>query len=398
MVEVPVDLWEADIPEPLVYEKTRRYRSAPDAKDVASVAAALVDAQRPVIFAGQGVHYAKAWKQLQTLAELLEAPVGTSNPGKSVFDETHPLALGAGSTTHSKQFHVMLQKADVVFGVGCSWTATPFNMQMPKGKKMLHLTLDAADVNKDIASSHALVGDAGLALDALIAEVRERLTSKPRGNPGATAREVAALREEWMGLWLPRLTSNQAPLTPYRVIWDLLNTVDVATTIVTHDSGSPRDQLVPFWRCKTPGSYIGWGKSTQLGYGLGLAIGAKLAAPDKLCINVWGDAAIGFTGMDLETAARGNIPILSILFNNSVMAAELNVMKYSTEKFQSTAISGNYADFAKALGCYGERVTEPGAIVPAIKRAVAKIKDGQPALLEFITERQSPRSSEVTAH
>jgi acetolactate synthase I/II/III large subunit len=102
--------------------------------------------------------------------------------------------------------------------------------------------------------------------------------------------------------------------------------------------------------------------------------------------------------MDLETAARGNIPILSILFNNSVMAAELNVMKYSTEKFQSTAISGNYADFAKALGCYGERVTEPGAIVPAIKRAVAKIKDGQPALLEFITERQSPRSSEVTAH
>ena len=129
----------------------------------------------------------------------------------------------------------MLQKADVVFGVGCSWTATPFNMQMPKGKKMLHLTLDAADVNKDIASSHALVGDAGLALDMLIAEVRNRLKSKPHGRDGKIIREIAALREEWMGVWTPRLTSNQAPLTPYRVIWDLLNTVDVANTIVTHD-------------------------------------------------------------------------------------------------------------------------------------------------------------------
>jgi thiamine pyrophosphate-dependent acetolactate synthase large subunit-like protein len=229
----------------------------------------------------------------------------------------------------------------------------------------------------------------------LIEEVKSRLKSKPHGRDGKIIREVAALREEWMGVWTPRLTSNQTPLTPYRVIWDLLNTVDVANTIVTHDSGSPRDQLVPFWRCKTPRSYIGWGKSTQLGYGLGLAIGAKLAAPEKLCINVWGDAAIGFTGMDLETAARGRIPILSILFNNFVMAAELNVMKYSTDKFESTAISGNYADFAKSLGCHGERVTEPGAIIPAIKKALAKIAEGQPALLEFITERQSPRSSEA---
>ena len=208
MVEVPVDLWEAEIPDPLVYEKTPRYRSAPDPKDVAAVAEALVAAQRPVFFAGQGMLYAKAWKQLQTLAELLEAPVGTSNPGKSAFDETHPLALGAGSTTHSKQFYEMLQKADVVFGIGCSWTATPFNMQMPKGKKMLHLTLDAADMNKDIASSHALVGDAGLALDTLIDEVESRLKSKPHGRDGKIIREVAALREEWIGVWMPRLTSN----------------------------------------------------------------------------------------------------------------------------------------------------------------------------------------------
>ena len=394
MVEVPVDLWNEEVLEPLVYQKTPRLRVGPDPKAVSDVAAALVAAERPVIFAGQGIHYAKAWSQLQTLAELLEAPVGTSNPGKSAFDETHPLALGAGSTTHSKQFYRMLHDADLVFGAGCSWTATPFNMQMPKGKKMVHLTLDPADINKDIASDHALVGDAALALDALIEEVRDRLKGKPRGRLSAVTGKIRALKEEWLAQWMPRLTSSSAPLSPYRVIWDLMHTVDVPNTIVTHDSGSPRDQLVPFWQCKTPRSYIGWGKSTQLGYGLGLAIGAKLAAPEKLCINVWGDAAIGFTGMDIETAARAKLPILSILMNNYVMAAELNVMKYSTEKYHSTDIGGNYADFARSLGCYGERVSEPGAIIPAIKRALEKINDGQPALLEFMTERQSPRSAE----
>ena len=149
------------------------------------------------------------------------------------------------------------------------------------------------------------------------------------------------------------------------MIWDLLHTVDVANTIITHDAGSPRDQLSPFWQPTTPLSYIGWGKTTQLGYGLGLAMGAKLARPDKLCINVWGDAAIGFTGMDFETAVRERIPILSILFNNFSMAIELKVMPVATEKYRSTDISGNYADMARAFGGYGERVTDPAEIVPA---------------------------------
>ena len=186
---------------------------------------------------------------------------------------------------------------------------------------------------------------------------------------------------------MPRLTQNTKPLSPYRVIWDLMQTVDLTNTIITHDAGSPRDQLSPFWETVTPLSYIGWGKTTQLGYGLGLAMGAKLAAPQKLCINLWGDAAIGFTGMDFETAVRERIPILSVLLNNFSMAIELKVMAVATEKFRSTDISGNYADMAKAFGGHGERVTEPGEIVPAIKRAIKQTQEGKPALLEFITEK-----------
>ena len=195
-----------------------------------------------------------------------------------------------------------------------------------------------------------------------------------------------------MADWRPLLTSDETPLNPYRVLWDLQRTVDVAKTIITHDAGSPRDQLSPFWKTMSPLSYIGWGKSTQLGYGLGLIMGAKLACPDKLCINVWGDAAIGFTGMDFETAVREHIPILSILLNNSAMAIELDQMPVATERFRATDISGDYAAFARALGGHGERVTAPDEIVPAIRRGIAATEAGTPALIEFITATETRAS------
>ncbi|MEK7714276.1 MAG: thiamine pyrophosphate-requiring protein, partial [candidate division NC10 bacterium] len=369
------------------YTPAPRLRTAPDPRAVAEVAAALVAAERPVIYAGQGVHYARAWKQLRELAELLEAPVTTSLQGKSAFPETHPLSLGSGGRSISKALHHFLANADLIFGIGCSFSTTNYGVAMPKGKRIVHATLDPADINKDLRAELALVGDAALTLDALLAEVRDRLKGGPRGRGAAVTQEIKQLKSEWLAQWMPRLTAESKPLSPYRVLWDLMHSVDVANTIITHDAGSPRDQISPFWEPVAPLTYIGWGKTTQLGYGLGLAMGAKLARPDKLCVNVWGDAAIGFTGMDFETAVRERIPILSVLLNNFSMAIELKVMKVATEKYRSTDIGGNYADFARALGGWGERVTEPGQIVPAIKRAIGTTREGTPALLEFITEK-----------
>src|SRR5437773_2055581 len=286
LVEIPVDVMREEVPDGWTYTPAPRLRVAPDPKSVSEVAAALVAAERPVIYAGQGVHYAKAWTQLRVLGE-----------------------------------------------------------------------------------------------------VRDRLKGKPRGRMPAVTAEISRLKTEWMAQWMPRLTAKTTPLSPYRVIYDLLHTVDVPNTIITHDAGSPRDQISPFWEPIAPLTYIGWGKTTQLGYGLGLAMGAKLAQPDKLCVNVWGDAAIGFTGMDFETAVRERIPILSVLLNNFSMAIELKVMATATEKYRSTDISGNYADMAKAFGGWRERVTAPDDIVPAIKRAIAKTREGTPALPEFITEK-----------
>jgi thiamine pyrophosphate-dependent acetolactate synthase large subunit-like protein len=387
IVEIPSDMWNEDVPEPLDYAPVLRTRYGADPLHIKEAAQLLIGARRPVIYAGQGVHYARAWPQLKRLAERLAIPVTTSLGGKSSFPETHPLSLGSGGLAVPRAVPKFLKEADLVFGIGCSFTETNFGIAMPKGKTIIHATLDPNHLNKDVEAKIGLVGDAGLVLDALLAEIETSVTSDRDASP--VSAEIAAINNEWLEKWLPKLTSNDAPLNPYRVLWDLQHTVDIDNTIITHDAGSPRDQLSPFWKTTQPLSYLGWGKTTQLGYGLGLAMGAKLAAPDKLCINVWGDAAIGFTGMDFETAVRERIPILSILLNNFSMAIELKVMPVSTEKYRSTDISGDYAAMARAFGGYGERITQPEDIVPAIKRGIAKTKEGVPVLLEFITSKET---------
>jgi acetolactate synthase-1/2/3 large subunit len=264
---------------------------------------------------------------------------------------------------------------------------------MPAGKTIIHATLDPKDVNKDVAVQHALVGDAKLTLGALSAAMADMERSNATARADVPGR-IAELRGAWLAEWQERLTSDATPISPYRVIYELNRMAPKDRTIITHDAGSPRDQMTPFWEATAPLSYLGWGKTTQLGYGLGLAMGAKLAKPDHLCINVWGDAAIGFTGMDLETAARERIAILSILFNNSSMAIEIPIMPVSQAKYGATDITGNYADLATSLGCYGERIADPSEIVAALKRGIAATEEGRPALLEFRTAKETTISNE----
>jgi acetolactate synthase-1/2/3 large subunit len=393
LIEVPADLWHAEIPGGWSHTPALRTRSGPDPAAVATAARVLAGAQRPVIYAGQGVHWAKAWPELRALAEAWNIPVTTSIEGKSAFPENHPLSLGSGGRANPRPVKRFLADADVILGVGCSFALTGFGVPMPAGKTIIHATLDPSDVNKDVAVQHALVGDAKLTLAALTGAMAGLDTAAAAARSDVPA-QIAALREPWLAEWAPKLTSESAPISPYRVIAELNAMVDKEMTIITHDAGSPRDQLTPFWEATAPLSYIGWGKTTQLGYGLGLAMGAKLARPDRLCINVWGDAAIGFTGMDLETAARERIAILSILFNNSAMAIEIPIMPVSQAKYGATDITGNYADLATALGCYGERVDDPAEITAALKRGIAATMEGRPALLEFRTAKETAISNE----
>ncbi len=393
MVEIPADIALQEVDESAsLYQPVKVTRSAANPRDIDEVARVLLEARSPVIHAGQGVMYAEATEELKQLAELLQVPVMTTLAGKSSFPEDHSLSLGTGAATSAGPVVQFVGKADVIFGIGTSFTKHGMTMTIPPGKVMIQATNDDRDINKDYTIDYPIIGDAKLVLGQLIEAVKDRLGSNNRDGDGATAKEVKTAKDEWLSEWMPKLTSDEVPMTPYRVIWELMQTVDPADAIVTHDSGSPRDQMVPFYRSSVPRSYLGWGKSHGLGTGLGLAIGAKLAAPDKLAIHWMGDAAFGMVGLDFETAVRSSLPILAIVSNNSTMAAETRAMPISHELYKTRDLGGNYADMATAMGGYAERVENPAEIGPSIQRARRATENGQAALLEFITCEETAAS------
>jgi acetolactate synthase I/II/III large subunit len=385
LIEVPDEVFTAEYKGTLDYVPVPIQRAAPDPSAVAKAAEMLLTAKHPLLWAGQGVHYAQASEQLAALAELIPAPVVATNPGKSAIPDSHPLALGAATRSRSKQFAEFMGRADLVLAIGSSLTRTNFGPSVPPGKTIIHSSNEAGDINKEYRADHAIVGDATLVIEALIAEVNAR--KRGGGNALADLKEdIAATKKAWRDEWSRHLDSEEVPINQYRVIRDMMRTLDRDNVIITHDSGSPREQLLPFWETTKAGSYMGWGKSTQLGYGLGITMGAKLAAPEKVCINVMGDAAIGMTGMDIETAARNRIAVLTVVFNNGVMAAERDVLKISTKKYGALTVSGNYSKVAQGLNVDSARVEKPADIVPALKDAVAVTETGVPFLLEFVVK------------
>src|SRR3954468_15942368 len=386
LIEVPPEVWEGEYKGELDYAPMAVARTAPDPDALKQAVRMLLAAKNPILWAGQGVHYAEAAEQMAALAELIPAPAVAAKQGKSAIADSHPLALGASTRSRSKMFTDYMRKADLNLAVGSSLTRTNFGPWVPPGKTLIHSTNEADDINKEYRADFGIVGDAKLVLEALIAEV-----GREKGGGGANAlnslkEEIAAAKKAWQGEWTKHFDSDETPINQYRVIRDLMRTVDRDNMIVTHDSGTPREQMMPFWETTKAGSYMGWGKSTQLGYGLGITMGAKLAAPSKLCVNVMGDAAIGMTGMDIETAARNRIGILTVVFNNGVMGAERDVLKISDEKYGAMAVGGNYTKVAEGLNVAARRVEKPADIVGAIKEAVATTESGAPYLLEFVVK------------
>ena len=365
MVEIPADVAVAEVDDaiPASYRRVR-------------------------LFCGQGVLYAGAGRELIEFAELVGVPVMTTMAGKSAFPEKHPLALGSSSSVMSEPVLEFWRRADLVCGIGTSFTKHVMSTPIPVGKTIIQLTNNPSDIAKDYDVDVAAVGDAKLVLRQLTEACRDLMCGEPITRNGTTGDEIEALRRKWLGDWMPKLTSDEKPITPYRVIWEFMQRVDPAEAIVTHDSGSPRDQIMPFYQAGGPRTYLGWGKSHGLGTGLGLSIGAKLAAPDKFVVNYMGDAAFGMTGLDVETAVRCKIPILTIVLNNSSMAIETRHLPLSHAKYRTRDIGGDYADMATAMGAWAERVDEPDDVGPALERARRATEDGRTALLEFITSEE----------
>jgi thiamine pyrophosphate-dependent acetolactate synthase large subunit-like protein len=388
MLELPADVANEEFPDAAFqYKPVKATKSGGDPADIRAAVKALIAARNPVIRSGQGVLFAQAWDELRELAELLQIPVFTTMSGKSGFPENHPLALGAGGRVRPKAVMHFLKKADLVFAIGSSCTKEGFTTPIPDGKAVIQATIDERDLSKDYPLEVAILGDAKIVLRQLVDEVKAQLGTTKK-NDGSVARELKAVKDEWLKEWAPKLNSDETPVNPYRLINDMMKVFNPAQTIITHDAGYPRDTLLPFWETTTPGGYIGWGKTTTLGGALGFTLGAKLAQPQKHCIAYMGNASFGMVGMDFETAVRERIPILVVVKNDYRLGGYNRFHPFASEKFALNQQFGDYAKVAEALGGHAERVTQPGEVIPALQRARKSIESGKAALLEVITKEE----------
>lgn len=390
IVEIPDDVGSRETPDPTAtYLSPKRALRSPSTGDVRDAVKLLLGARRPVIWSGMGVLLSDATEDLRELAELTGVPVYCTLPGKSSFDERHPLALGAGSAATTLQARRWLQESDVLFAVGSSMTRTGYGQPIPDGKTIIHSVESVEDINKDYSVAVGLPGDAKLTLRAMIQEIRAQTGADgPKGRAGVSA-EIAAIRAEWLSEWTPLLNSDEVPINTYRVIGELERNLDKDNSIVTHDAGAPRDTIVPFYTATVPHSYIGWGKTTHLGYGIPLMIGAKLAKPEKFCLNFMGDLAFGHTGLELETAVRAGLPITTVVINNRTMGGYDEKMPVAMERYGVGNQSGDYAGVAKALGARSVRINDPKRIGPALKSAMRHNAEGRVAMIEIATRQET---------
>jgi len=208
-------------------------------------------------------------------------------------------------------------------------------------------------------------------------------------------KEINVLKKKWMQDWNPLLNSSEIPLNYYRIINEIYKNIDPENSIVTHDAGAPRDCMVPFYNATLPNSYIGWGKTTHLGFGIPLMIGAKMAHPDKFCLNLMGDGAFGMSGLDLETSVRAELPITTVLLNNGAMSTYEGtslIGPVSKKEYGVSSMKGDYAKIAKGLGAEGIRVEKPNELEMALKNAQQLNKDGKTVLIDVISNVESRRS------
>ncbi len=391
LVEMPADVCMAAMPENAPgYVSPSPALYAPAAGAIADAARRLVDAKEALIWAGAGVMSADATQELRALAELLDVPVYTSMPGKSAFDERHPLSVGAGGATAAGPARQWLDDCDVLFAVGTSLTATPYGQRFSRGKFLIHSVIAEDEVNKDTAAEIALVGDARLTLAALIDAVTGLIGEDGR-DTGVQAR-VKQAKDAWLEQWLPYLANDDGPLSPYRVIHEMNRVLDGENSVVTHDAGAPRDQIVPFYVATSPHSYVGWGKTTHLGFSIPLMIGAKMAAPERMCVNLMGDGAFGMSGLDIETAARAGIPITTIVLNNGIMATYPGGFPTARERFGVSHMQGDYAALAMAMGAEGIHVREAAAMAPALQQAQRLNAEGKTVLIDVQSRAENSRA------
>ena len=394
IIEIPQDIAMAQVDMP-PYHKTRRIRFGPDPDDVSKLIELLREANRPLIYAGRGSLWSGATDDLVKLAETYALPVMATLPAKGAMPEDHPFCLGLGgypravySTGAARKF---AEEADLVIALGCSFRqhATSSWLPKPPQAKLIQVDVDAAELHKNYEADLVILSDIKLFLQALAQQGAIKLSAWRKGMSADVAQEIGEHKKQWLESWKQRLTSDEVPINPYRACWDLAHGLDRRKTILLHDAGVTRAYVSHHYETLFPNGFLGFGGTSAMGWSVPAAMGAKLAHPDKTVVNVTGDGSFGLTGMEIETAARNGIKTLTVILNNESLGASRETLhdRYKGHEI-GISLRGDYAAVARALGAYGEHVSQPSEIPPAVHRALSH---AGPALLEIAVKPLEPR-------
>jgi len=367
------------------YIPVKGFKFAPDPADVAAAVELLLKAEKPLIYAGEGVIYAGASAELKEFVELANTPVISTLKAKGAFPEDHPLFVGV----RGDQVNHYLDECDLLFAVGSSLSPGRFSHGIPGAvnKTIVHCTIDELHVNKTYPTAQAVIGDAKFALQALTAEMSAKTSSngRPAGNVAA---EVKSVRDSAMVKYREAMASTEKPINPYKVYAGLMEALDPRKSFVTHESGNTRDQLSTVYDTLVPRAFLGWGNVSSLGFSFAATIAAKLSFPEKQCVAVTGEAGLGYMLGQLEVALRQKIGITVVHVSNGGFAGYgPGFWGDGHDPFTHKVLGYDEVDMSKVIGEMGyhtERVTEASDVVLALQRAFSANESGQPAYIEFI--------------
>lgn len=373
------------LPRPVVearYHHIPPFRPGPDPSSIAEAAEAIRQAQRPILVAGGGVRISGAATALVTLAEQCGIPVATSVNGKGTIDESHALSVGVVGSYSAWCANRAVHEADLVIYVGsATGDQTTHNWQVPAlGTRIVQLDIDPAELGRSYPGTIGVVGDARVALEALAQAL------PPSPGQAAWLARVRQLVADWRAEHEPQLTSDATPIRPERIcraISELL----ADDAILVSDTGYSAIWVATMVQLKSPRqTFIR--AAGSLGWGFPAALGAKCAAPDRPVICFTGDGGFWYHFAELETARRHGIHTVTVVNNNNGFSQGIPdvLRQYGDRPGRPEELwrfeDVSFAQLARDMGCWGERVESPSRIVPAIAEALAC---GKPAVVEVMT-------------
>ena len=342
----------------------------------------IKEAKKPMILAGAGVIISNACCELKQLAKTINAPVMTSLLGKGAFDETDDLALGMLGMHGRKVSNDYINESDLLIAIGIRFSdrTTGRLDSFAPDTKIIHIDIDPAEIGKNVDVDLPIVGDARNVLSSLNKVLNDYHPSKEVNN------WTDMIKAKKLEL-LPRVTYDDVPLKPQRVIKEI-SEVLTPESILTTDVGQNQMWAAHFYNTQKPRKFISSGGLGTMGFGFPSAIGAKVACPDNPVVSINGDGGFLMVCQELATVREYDIPVIAVVLENRTLGMVYQWQSLLYDKRHSQTLLGNSPDFVKLAESFGvnaQRVTKPGETKEALTKA---IKDNEPILIDVVIDSE----------